>query len=475
MKKYLRLLKAVCLSAVLGVASLSLASCETTETPTADPQHTIVFYNTMGTALQTTLKLAISQFEEKFPGWTVQSSQIGGYDEVKSKIIGDFSANSQPDLAYCYADHVASYLGTGKVVNMNKFINNTSKVNVSVLNKETGAYEAKEYDEIVGYTAEEVADFIPGYYAEGYAENYASYSAYGYSAKDMLTLPFQKSTEVLFYNADALTELGVDVPETWDELWAVCELAKAKWPTCTPLGYDSESNWFITACEQNGWAYTSASAPHYQFNTPEAAAWLDQLAGYYADGLFTTQEIYGSYSSNLFVKGPAEGGTIFSIGSSAGASYQKTDNFKWAVAPIPGSYVNGEVVNAAISQGPSLVMFSTSAGNNEEKQLMTWEFVKILLDPVFQCSFAGTTGYMPARLSSYEQPDYVELLQNVETDIIAATVNVAMGMRDIYYTSPAFDGSSTAREQVGVALRYAVTGAKSGAVALRDAARKCGA
>ena len=481
MKKYLKLFKAMLLTAVLGVACFSLTACnektqeeEETKQTVADPQHTIVFYNTMGTTLQTTLKLAIAQFEEKVPGWSVQSSQVGGYDEVKSKVIGDFSANSQPDLAYCYADHVASYLSTGKVLNIGEFINDESTLKANVLNKETGVFESKTYEERVGYTEDEIADFIPGYYAEGYASNYASYSSYGFAADDMLTLPFQKSTEVLFYNADALKELGVDVPETWDELWAICSLAKEKWPTSTPLGYDSESNWFITTCKQNGWAYTSASAPHYQFNTPEAAAWLDELAGYYSEGLFTTQEIYGSYSSNLFVKGPADGGTIFSIGSSAGASYQATENFKWGVAPIPGSVVGTKVSKAAISQGPSLVMFETSASNSKEKQLMTWEFVKILLDPVFQCSFAGTTGYMPARLSSYEQPDYVELLAN-KTNIVGATVSVAKEMTSIYYTSPAFDGSSTAREQVGVALRYAVTGEKSGAVALRDAARKCGA
>ena len=145
MKKYLRLLKAVCLSAVLGVACVSLTSCETEEA-VSDPQHTIVFYNTMGTALQETLKLAIAQYQEKFPGWTVQSSQIGGYDEVKSKIIGDFSANSQPDLAYCYADHVASYLSTGKVVNMSKFIDDNSTLTVNVFNSETNAYEAKTYE-----------------------------------------------------------------------------------------------------------------------------------------------------------------------------------------------------------------------------------------------------------------------------------------------------------------------------------------
>ena len=50
-----------------------------------------------------------------------------------------------------------------------------------------------------------------------------------------------------------------------------------------------------------------------------------------------------------------------------------------------------------------------------------------------------------------------------------------MAEQDIYFTSPAFVGSSTARDQVGVALRYVVTGSKSAEAALTEAARKCGA
>jgi multiple sugar transport system substrate-binding protein len=288
-------------------------------------------------------------------------------------------------------------------------------------------------------------------------------------------VPFQKSTEILYYNADALHELKVEVPTTWDELWDVCRLAKKKWPKCIPLGYDSESNWFITMCEQNGWGYTSAQNPHYLFNNAQTQAWLTELNGYFNEGLFTTQEIYGAYSSNLFTKG-AETGSILSIGSSGGASYQDPGTkFDWGVAPIPGSKLaDGTVVKKAISQGPSLVMFETSATNADEKQLMTWEFVKFLLDPQYQCKFAGTSGYMPARISAYEVPYYQELLEDT-TNIVVATVLCAKTMTDNYYTSPAFVGSSTARTQVGAALQYAVMGTKSATAALADAAKKCGA
>ena len=474
MKNIAKILRTLCLVMVLSVAGLSLTACE--EEEEIDAAHTIYFYNTMGTALQDALKASIAEFEAKFPGWTVKAPQIGGYDEVRSSIITDLQGGTQPDLAYCYADHVAQYLVTGKVVNMNKFINSTEKLTANVLSGEE--WVSKQYDEVIGYNATEVADFVKGYYEEGYAENYANYAKYGYAAKDMLTLPFQKSTEVLYYNADALKALGKEVPTTWDELWDVCAAAKAKWPTVTPLGYDSESNWFITMCEQNGWDYTSAEeGNHYGFNNANTQAWLTQLADYYNKGYFTTQEIYGSYSSNLFVKGVEDSGTIFSIGSSGGASYQATDAFEWGVAPIPGSkQADGSVVNKAISQGPSLVMFETSAENATEKQLMTWEYVKILLDPQYQMKFAGVSGYMPARMSTYEIPSYKEQLEDT-SNIVAVTVLVAKAMaeQDIYFTSPAFVGSSTARDQVGVALRYVVTGSKSAASALQEAARKCGA
>ena len=471
MKKYFKAVRALVISAVLGLACLTLTSCQGVEVE--DANHTIYFYNTMGTKLQEPLKAAIAEFEAKYPGWKINSSQIGGYDEVRSAIVSDLQAGTQPDLEYCYADHVAQYLVTGKVIDMSTLINNTNKLKVTV-DDGTGTFVSKTYDEIVLYTAEEIAELVTGYYAEGLATNYANYATYGYKETSMLTVPFQKSTEILYYNAEALEELNVEVPETWDELWSICRAAKAKWPSCTPLGYDSEANWFITMCQQNGWGYTSAGDKHYLFNNPEATAWLTELNGYFNEKLFTTQEIYGSYSSNLFVLGVEEGGSIFSIGSSGGASYQATDKFEWGVAPIPGSKLaDGTINNSAISQGPSLVMFNTTADNAEEKQLMTWKFVQILLDPVNQCSFAGTSGYMPARLSSYDVPAYQEVLAD-DTNIAAVTTRVAQTMTDRYFTSPAFVGSSTARTQVGTALVYASMGTKTAAAALNDAYKKCG-
>ncbi len=472
MKSFGKLLKALAATVSVGGACVALASCKPEDT-----SHTIVFYHTMGDSLQTVLNTAVTAFEEKFPGWKIDHSQVGGYDDVKDTIIGDLQGGTQPNIAYCYADHVAQYIQTGKVVDLTTYINSTDKITVTKADGSTA-------EEQVGFTAEEIADFIPGYYNEGKATNYADYADYGYSDSTMFTLPYVKSTEVLYYNEDALISAGITkredgktvaaVPTTWDELWEACAKLKERFPNCTPLGYDSEANWFITMCEQNGWGYTQANGNHYLFNNENTKGWLEDLKKQYDLGYFTTQSIYGSYTSNLFVKG-AEEGSIFSIGSSGGASHQASDAFKWGVAPIPGSKLaDGKVSRKVISQGPSLCMLTQG---NKEKDDMAWQFVKMLMDPTFQASFSMTSGYNPSRESTFDIQEYADFLngdgEKGET-IISVTAKVAKTMSNDYFTSPAFIGSSTARTQVGSALVYAL-GQKTAEQALADAAKKCGA
>ena len=457
--------KILCILLVVAVAvtccCVLLTACNETST---DYTHTIVFYSSQGDSLQQVTAVAIKNFEAKYPGWKVQHVQVGGYDDVKEKVISDFQGKQQPDLAYCYADHVAQYLQTSKVIDMNTLINSTEKVK--------GANDV-EYP--IGYTKEEVADFNKGYYEEGLASNYGDYAKYGYDANAMLTLPFVKSTELMYYNKTALDALGLDPATTWDELWEQAELLKAKYPTATPLGYDSEANWFITMCEQNGWGYTSASAPHYLFNNDNTKGWLQMLNNYYNKKYITTQNEYGAYTSGLFTKG-TDGGAIYCIGSSGGASHQNPGKaFEWGIAPIPGSrQADGSVNYAAISQGPSLVMFEAGNGveNIDEKKIMTFMFVKELMDPTFQASFAIASGYNPSRKSVYEIDAYKTHME--ENDITAVASKVAASMSDRFFTSPAFVGSSTARTQVGNVVLYTLKGSKSPEKALADAIANCG-
>jgi multiple sugar transport system substrate-binding protein len=100
----------------------------------------------------------------------------------------------------------------------------------------------------------------------------------------MYTLPLSKSTEVLYYDATFFAANGLTVPTTWDEMEATCAALKALDPNCIPLGYDSESNWFITMCEQLNSDYTTAKGDdpedHFLFNNEATARSLrDSLSG----------------------------------------------------------------------------------------------------------------------------------------------------------------------------------------------------
>ena len=231
---------------------------------------TITFYHTMGTNLNTVLDDYIAEFNKLYPNIHVQWTQVGSYDDVRDQISTEIVVGSQPNLAYCYPDHVALYNLAGAVATLDNLIDSTI-----VQNRADGSTE------ILGLTAEQKADFIEGYYNEG--------KQFGDGL--MYTMPLSKSTEVLYYNKTFFDEHGIKVPTTWAEMEQVCAQIKAIDPNSIPLGYDSESNWFITMCEQYNSPYTSATAPHYLFDNAQNQEFVKMFRDWYQKGYLTTQKL----------------------------------------------------------------------------------------------------------------------------------------------------------------------------------------
>ena len=373
---------------------------------------------------------------------------------------------------------------SGKVVDVSKFINDTSKA--SYVNADG---ETVNTDTVVGYTAEELSHFIPAYYNEGKGVNFTDYDKWGFQADSMLMMPFAKSTEAMFYNKDALDACGLKPAETWDEMWTQIEAIEKKYSKATLLGYDSEANWFITESERQGWGYTSTDANnHYLFNNTTAAAWLDTLGEKRA--MITSQNKYGSYTSNLFKLGAADGGVIYCIGSTGGAKnqYPGDGTFQMGVTHVPYSTDSeGNVLekgDLCISQGPSLVMLrSDKAKNPDQKAMMTWMFMKILYSPTVLASVAKLQGYCSPMDNTAElNPEYKAFLEgasefpkDADAAIASATKLAEQLSRDgKLFTSPAFVGSSEARTQVGNALQFVIEGLSTGTEALQTAYNNCG-
>ena len=408
---------------------------------------TIVFYHTMSaTNLQPVLNDAIERFNELYPNIHIEHKQVGDYDAVRNQIKTELTVGGQPNIAYCYPDHVALYNVAKAVVPLDALIENDNEV--------TRADGTKEQ---MGFTDEQVANFIEGFYEEG--------RAFG-DGTQMYTLPFSKSTEVLYYNKTFFDAHDLKVPTTWDEMEALCEYIKAEIPNSTPLGYDSENNWFITMCEQYGSPYTSATkvnGTNYLFNNETNWAFVEKFASWYAKGWVTTKELSGGYTSDAFKKAEGElGKSYMSIGSSAGATHQAPDlvngeyPFEVGIAPIPQVDVNNPKV---ISQGPSVCIFQQE---DVQEVYASWLFVKFLTTDVeFQASFSEASGYVPVIKNVSEDELYSDFLDNAtgfKSGIAAYSAKVCLEQADAYYVSPAFKGSSTARDEVGLLMQACFSG-----------------
>ena len=394
---------------------------------------TIKFAHTMGDNLQNVLDYHIGRFNERYPNITVEHSTYGGWRDIAGLINTEIIGDNQPNVAYCYPDHVAAYNMSRSVVILDDLINSTVEVTA-----------ADGTTEVLGLTPEQIDSFIDGFYDEG--------RQYGDGL--MYTLPMSKSTEVLFYNKTFFEENGLSVPNTWEEMELLCEKILQIDPGCIPLGYDSEDNWFINLCEQYGYPYTSATGEHYLFNNEDCKSFVKKLRQWYQKGYVTTEALYGSYTSGLFTElDRTVSHSYMCIGSSGGASYQVPEGnaFEVGVAPIPQV---SEENRKVISQGPSLCILKGRT-TTDQQILASWLFVKFLTtDMAFQTDFSTVSGYMPVLETAQEYELFAQWLAKANGGeyLTAQVVKLGLDEADTYFTSPAFNGSSVARAQVGTLL-----------------------
>lgn len=416
----------------------------------------IMFYHTMNKNLQDVLDAYIEDFESMYPNVTVYHRAIGGYDDVEDQMTKALSAGeNECDIAYCYPDHLASYNKANAIIALEKLIDDTTPI-------------TEGSDEVFGFTSAQKDDFIDAYWEEGNSLDDGHFYC----------LPFSKSSEVMYYNKTFFEANNLKVPQTWDEMFEVCKQIKALDPNCIPLGYDSSSNLFITLTEQYKTGYTTNDPENrYVFNNAENKALIEKFAKFHQDGYMTTKTIYGSYTSGLFVsQDPVK--SYISIGSTAGATNQipaVDENtgkrpFEVGIAKIPQADLNNGKV---ISQGPDVCLFNSG---DDQKIMASWLFVKYLTTSVeFQAQFSMSSGYTPVIKSVENNKVYADFLAKADggSNLAALSTKTCLEQEDWYFTSPAFDGSSDARNEVGYLLDAVFTGTKKVDDAFLDAYNNC--
>ena len=126
------------------------------------------------------LQAMVNNFEKSEPHVKVRLYNplgSGNYAAIEKIIVSGFFKEDYPDLAQCYPDNVFKYISQGYAVNIDKYLNN------------------RDY----GILGEEKEDYISSFLKEGQS----------YSTEGTYSLPFCKSTELMYYNADVLVGLNL--------------------------------------------------------------------------------------------------------------------------------------------------------------------------------------------------------------------------------------------------------------------------
>ena len=281
---------------------------------------------------------------------------------------------------------------------------------------------------------------------------------------DYLSLPFNKSSEVLVYNKDIFSRILAandldEMPETWDDLfelgqsfidaavdeidriaaaWAAAgdpvkpdDIAKFK-QTFFPYIYDSVGNAFITLTRQFDGRYTTRKVVT-DNNGQKIAKGILEFNKEDNTEVRQMLEIFGKnrkyinipefwdekYASSGFIKGR----TFAAIGSTAGVRYNAPlkDNkkiFNIGVAPIPYDKTLGKP--KVIQQGTNMSIVNRQPSGEvtaqmlKEKRLASWLFLKYLISSEVQEQFSIATGYSPVRASVYERAVYKAFLAKAD-------------------------------------------------------------
>lgn len=412
---------------------------------------TITFYHNMGQTLESQFNDAVASFNKLYPNITIEPHKLGTYEDLISQIRTQLGNGQSPNLAYCYPDHVATYDSYSAVVTLDNLIKSDLEIT-----------RADGQKERLGFTDEQLDDFVDVFYEEG--------TAMGDGL--MYVLPLSKSTEVMYYNKTYFDENNLKVPTHWfangenDEtsMEYVCErilaISKENNIKAVPFGYDSEDNWFITLAEQMGAEYTTNTGNNpFLFNNKKNRDMMAKLREWYEKGYFITKSLYGVNGQNTSslltnTTDATSPRAYMSVGSTGGSSYNIPKNepvFETGVAPVPQLDPNNPKY---ILQGPDVCIFKKE---NPQEVLASWLFLKFLTTDIdFQAGYAQVSGYMPVLKSVYEKDEiFQEFLSNTEgnANLQARVVKMSVEqLRDNCFTSPAFNGSATARQQVGSLL-----------------------
>ncbi len=327
------------------------------------------FWHAMGGQLGEITDRFATDFNAAQDACQVNSIYKGNYTENMTQAIAAFRAGEQPHIVQVFEVGTATMMAA----------------------EDNGAvYPVYKLMEDAGVAFDQSA-YLP-----------AVISYYTDTDGNLLSLPFNSSTPVLWYNKTALDAAGVEVPGTWDEVVEVSRALKEN-GVAAPFGFgwqswtqiENYSAWhdLPIGSEKNGFAGLGTELT---FNNEHVVNHIARIAEMGEEGLFSYGGRRGD-SRSMFVNGE----TALWINSSAyyGGFANDITDFEFGQAMLPLDTAVADAPQNSIIGGATLWVLT---GHDEPEYTCVAQFFDYISQPEQQAAWHQETGYVPITTAAYE-------------------------------------------------------------------------
>jgi sn-glycerol 3-phosphate transport system substrate-binding protein len=218
---------------------------------------------------------------------------------------------------------------------------------------------------------------------------------------ELLSMPFNSSTPVMWYNVDAFEAAGAKVPSTWAEVKTAAQALVDNGMKCgVSFGWQSwvmlenYSSWhnIPVGTKENGFAGFDTE---FSFNNEAVVARLDDIASMGADNLF----VYGGRRGDslpLFTNGECG---MWMNSSAYYGSIKKQAKFNYAQTMLPLDMDVASAPQNSIIGGATLWSL---AGHEADEYKGVAKFMTYLSSAEVQAWWHQETGYVPITTAAYE-------------------------------------------------------------------------
>jgi len=324
----------------------------------------VPFWHAMQAKLGEALNGLIDEYNATHPRIKIVGTAVANYTGLQQKTVAAISGGTPPLITQAYENWVAQYMMGSYLTPMQNYVNGPN-----------------------GLTQQDIADFYPIMWKDGYMQD-----------GKMWMLPFNKSTEVMYYNVDMLKAYGYDhPPKTWTEFAEMCQKLTKEDGSQWGSSFGSDVDLFYAMVYEWGGKVLSDDYKKVLFdkdaNAINSVKFVNDL---YKNGYahFTTGY---NYQTDF-----GAGKCAFVFASIASYTYMDKavgGKFKFAEAPLPA----GPVGQYGVMYGTNVVIFG--AKYSQDQQNAAWDFVKWFTSTNQTARWAMQTGYLPVRKSALDVPE----------------------------------------------------------------------